>query len=109
MQMQTQSSVNGQNATCLNWTREDQPDLYFYEMIQHAANGVDRARTWQWFRNDKCHQRTLIDERRVSATGRDGPTPRPRANDARGAVAKACCREPMTPNMVAWIWTPGPD
>ena len=53
--MQTQSSVNGQNATCLNWTREDQPDLYFYEMIQHAANGVDRARTWQWFRNDKCH------------------------------------------------------
>jgi hypothetical protein len=21
-----------------------------------------RARTWQWFRNDKCYLRTLIDE-----------------------------------------------
>ena len=52
--------------TCLNWTRKGEPDLYLYEMIQHAANGVDRARTWQWFKGDKCWQRTLIDEKRVS-------------------------------------------
>ena len=52
--------------TCLNWTRKGEPDLYLYEMIQHAENGIDRARAWQWFKGDKCWQRTLIDEKRVS-------------------------------------------
>ena len=52
--------------TCLNWKRRGEESLYLYEMIQHAENGIDRARVWQWFRDDKCFQRTLIDEKRVS-------------------------------------------
>ena len=52
--------------TCLNWTRKGEPDLDLYEMIQHASNGNDRSRVWQWFKNDKCWQRALIDQVRVS-------------------------------------------
>jgi hypothetical protein len=39
-------------------------------MIQHSANGINRARTWQWFKNGVCFQRTMIDERRVSGDWR---------------------------------------
>jgi hypothetical protein len=53
-------------STCLNWTRKGESDLFLYEMIQHSPNGIDRARTWQWFRDGVCFQRTLIDEKRVS-------------------------------------------
>jgi hypothetical protein len=49
-------------STCLNWTRKGEPDLYLYEMIQVSADRKHRARTWQWFKKDKCFQRTLIDE-----------------------------------------------
>lgn len=49
-------------STCLNWTRKGEEDLYLYEMIQNSADRRSRARTWQWFRADKCFQRTLIDE-----------------------------------------------
>ena len=63
--------------TRLNWFRKGQEDLYLYEMIQHAADGIHRARTWQWFQNDICVQRTLIDEKRVSRDWKtwtdDGP------------------------------------
>jgi len=52
--------------TCLNWQRKGEDDMYLYEMIQHAADGIHRARTWQWFKGDVCFQRTLIDEKRVS-------------------------------------------
>jgi hypothetical protein len=52
--------------TCLNWTRRGEPGLYLYEMIQHAADGIHRSRVWQWFKDDICVQRTLIDEKRVS-------------------------------------------
>jgi hypothetical protein len=31
-------------------------------MIQNSADRTQRARTWQWFKHDKCYQRTLIDE-----------------------------------------------
>jgi hypothetical protein len=57
-------------STCLNWTRKGEPDLFLYEMIQHSANGINRARTWQWFKNGVCFQRTMIDERRVSGDWR---------------------------------------
>jgi hypothetical protein len=64
-------------STCLNWTRKGEPDLYLYEMIQHSASGQDRARVWQWFKGDVCHQRTLISEKRVSRDWKswteDGP------------------------------------
>jgi hypothetical protein len=49
-------------STCLNWTRKDEPDIYLYEMIQNSDDRKNRARTWQWFRNGICYQRTLIDE-----------------------------------------------
>jgi hypothetical protein len=49
-------------STCLNWVRHGEPGLYLYEMIQNSADRTQRARTWQWFKDDKCFQRTLIDE-----------------------------------------------
>ena len=39
---------------------------HLYEMIQMSDDGLTRARTWQWFKNDRLFQRTLIDETRVS-------------------------------------------
>jgi hypothetical protein len=53
-------------STCLNWTRRDEPDIYLYEMIQVNDACTKRARTWQWFREGECYQRTLIDERLVT-------------------------------------------
>jgi hypothetical protein len=50
----------------LHWTRKEDPGLYLYEMIQLSDDGTSRARVWQWFRNDRLLQRTLIDEVRVS-------------------------------------------
>ncbi len=49
-------------SSCLNWTRKDEPGIYLYEMIQNNDDDTHRARTWQWFRDGKCYQRTLIDE-----------------------------------------------
>lgn len=43
-----------------------QPEVDVCEMIQLAANGIDRARTWHWFRKGKLYQLTLVDERRVA-------------------------------------------
>lgn len=57
-------------STCLNWTRKGEPDLYLYEMIQLSSDGQSRARTWQWFKGDVCFQRTLIDEKFVTADWR---------------------------------------
>ncbi len=50
----------------LNWTRKNEPDLYLYEMIQLSDDGKSRARIWQWFKNDRLFQRTLIDEVKIS-------------------------------------------
>ncbi len=50
----------------LHWTRKDEPGLYLYEMIQLSDCGNYRARVWQWFRDGRLWQRTLVDERRVS-------------------------------------------
>lgn len=52
----------------LHWTRNDDPGLYLYEMIQMSDCGKYRSRVWQWFRNGQLEQRTLIDEQRVSET-----------------------------------------
>lgn len=57
-------------STCLNWTRQGEPDLFLYEMIQLSDNGINRARTWQWFNQGVCFQRTLIDERFITADWR---------------------------------------
>lgn len=50
----------------LHWTRNGEPDLYLYEMIQLSDDGAARARVWQWFKAHRLLQRTIIDERRVS-------------------------------------------
>lgn len=50
----------------LHWTRNNEPDLYLYEMIQISDCGQYRARVWQWFRGGRLLQRTLVDEQRVS-------------------------------------------
>jgi hypothetical protein len=52
---------------CLNWTRNGEPGLYLYEMIQNSDDFKYRHRTWQWFRDGRCFQRTLIDEHFVTA------------------------------------------
>lgn len=54
-------------STCLNWTRKGEEDLFLYEMIQLSDDSQRRSRTWQWFKADRCFQRTLIDERFVTA------------------------------------------
>lgn len=50
----------------LRWTRKDDDDLYLYEMIQMSDCGKYRNRVWQWFKNGKLVQRTLIDEQLIS-------------------------------------------
>ncbi|MEM7612440.1 MAG: DUF3598 domain-containing protein [Pseudomonadota bacterium] len=50
----------------LNWSRRDDPSIFLYEMIQISDCGKHRARVWQWFRDNKLFQRTLVDEQRIS-------------------------------------------
>lgn len=50
----------------LHWTRKAESGLYLYEMIQLSDDGNSRARVWQWFRDDRLIQRTLVDEQRIS-------------------------------------------
>lgn len=54
------------NTIVLTWVYKAQPDVYLYEMIQLSHDGVNRARTWHWFDNDRLVRRTLINERRTS-------------------------------------------
>ncbi|MBK1988312.1 DUF3598 domain-containing protein [Sphaerospermopsis aphanizomenoides BCCUSP55] len=54
------------DATVIFWFGYKQfPDMYLYEMIQISPDNNYRARTWHWFKNDKIHQRTFIQEERV--------------------------------------------
>jgi len=43
-----------------------QPEITCHEMIQTAADGQQRGRTWLWYRNGALDRYTLIDERRVA-------------------------------------------
>ena len=49
----------------LTWRYVHAPQEYLYEMIQLDDSGDHRHRTWHWFRDGICYQRTLIDEERV--------------------------------------------
>lgn len=52
--------------TCiLTWRRKDTPGAHLYELIVIAEDGLTRTRTWHWFRDGACYQRTLVDERKV--------------------------------------------
>ncbi len=53
-------------SSCLYWERKNEPGLELYEMIQVNDARTHRARTWQWFKDGVCYQRTLIDERFVT-------------------------------------------
>lgn len=50
----------------LHWTRVGEPEIYLYEMIQLSDCGNFRTRVWQWLKDGKTVQRTLIDEERIS-------------------------------------------
>jgi hypothetical protein len=50
----------------LTWVYNADPNVYLYEMIQLDKTGNHRHRTWHWFKDGVCFQRTLIDENRVT-------------------------------------------
>lgn len=50
----------------LYWHRQDDPELYLYEMIQLADDGQTRCRTWHWIRGGRLETRTAIEERLVT-------------------------------------------
>ncbi|MCC5793868.1 MAG: hypothetical protein JJT85_03935 [Chromatiales bacterium] len=58
----------------LYWTRPAERDVYLYEMIQLSDCGRHRARVWQWFRDGRLFQRTLIDEELVSRDWSEYPS-----------------------------------
>lgn len=45
---------------------DDQPGVDVLESIHLAKNNIDRGRTWNWFKNEKLFQITLVDEKRVA-------------------------------------------
>ncbi len=57
---------DARRTSCLYWERKNEPGLYLYEMIQNNADYTTRHRTWQWFQDGECYQRTLIDEKLVT-------------------------------------------
>lgn len=48
----------------LNFTYADDPSIRVCEMIQVSPDGMHRARTWHWFRDDVLFKVTLVRERR---------------------------------------------
>ncbi len=54
----------------LDLDRKDDPGANFYEIICMGQSGVDRARTWHWFKDGKLFKRTLCDEQRVRPPSR---------------------------------------
>jgi hypothetical protein len=44
----------------------DQPGVDVLEAIHLAKNNRDRGRTWNWFKDEKLFQITLVDEQRVA-------------------------------------------
>lgn len=54
-----------ENTIVLFWRYVSNRKEYLYEMIQLDESGTNRTRTWHWFRDGVCYQRTLIDERKV--------------------------------------------
>lgn len=50
----------------LHWVYKADPDVYLYELIHLDDSGKSRTRTWHWFKDGVCFQRTLINERKVS-------------------------------------------
>jgi len=51
----------------LNFTYASDPSLRVCEMIQVSPDGMSRARTWHWFRDDRLFKVTLAREKRADA------------------------------------------
>lgn len=54
-------SVN-ESVFILELDRKDVEDARFTEIIALGESGRQRARTWHWFKDGKCYQRTLCNE-----------------------------------------------
>lgn len=50
----------------LHWNYKADPSVYLYELIHIDDTGNHRTRTWHWFKDGVCFQRTLINETRIS-------------------------------------------
>jgi hypothetical protein len=51
----------------LNFTYASDPSVRVCEMIQVSPDGMSRARTWHWFRDDRLFKVTLTRESRIGA------------------------------------------
>lgn len=49
----------------LTWRYKADPSVSLYEMIQLDDTGRHRTRTWHWFKDGVCFQRTIINEERI--------------------------------------------
>lgn len=50
----------------VGWTRPQEPDFRYYEMITVAQDGNAKNRTWHWYRKGRLFQRTVINEVRIA-------------------------------------------
>ena len=50
----------------VQWTKAQDPDFRYYEMITLSEDGQHKNRTWHWYDCGRLFQRTLINELRVS-------------------------------------------
>lgn len=77
-------SLDTTNRTIMvGWTRANEPDFRFYEMITVAEDGNAKNRTWHWYRKGRLFQRTVINEERVSRDWRAYDDPAYYANSPR--------------------------
>lgn len=60
----------------VGWTRPQEPDFRYYEMITVAEDGEAKNRTWHWYRHGRLFQRTIISETRTTRdwTAYDDPS-----------------------------------
>lgn len=59
------------NRTVMLYWKRPTENIHLYEMIQISDCGNKRHRVWHWFKDDDLFQRTLINERKISATWKD--------------------------------------
>lgn len=58
----------GERCVVLRWRRPDSPGSELTELIALGNGATHRARTWHWFHDGMCYQRTLIDETRATTS-----------------------------------------
>jgi len=54
------------NIFLLELSRKDLVDVSFYEAIVMGETKQSRVRTWHWFKDGVCYQRTLCNEHRIT-------------------------------------------